>query len=451
MEGRQSALMLARLKPLDSLLKYGVAAIILAVLLYPKFPLLRVPGISVSVRLEDLVILFVFLVWLAISFNIKTFFKDKINLAICLFFVVGFISVAAGIFLTDTVEPSVGLLHWGRRVEYLSVFFIAISGVRKKEDLYFYLKLFVIVLVLAFFYGLGQRYFKIPIITTQNQEYARGIALRWHEGAHLVSTFAGHYDLASFLILLFPTLYLFVFAGAQSLKKFIKTTHPVITRLIFLVTILMGLWLLTQSASRISLVSYLGSSVLALILAGKKKFIPVILLLSFIFASFSMNLIDRYLNFLNVYAQTSVYELPEETPPPPPEPVEDRSTSIRLNVEWPRAIRALTKNPVTGTGYSSITLATDNDYLRMLGETGILGSVSFWIMFGSIILLILKKFPKADAPEGLFVIGVFSAIFGVLLNMVFIDLLEASKFAIAFWLMLGISVGALRLKDGKEA
>lgn len=441
--------MLTHLKPLN-FLKYAVAAIILSVPLYPKFPFLRIPQVSVSIRLEDFVILFAFLLWLATSFDVKTFFKDRLNLAIILFFAVGFVSVFAGIFLMDTVEPHVGMLHWARRVEYLSVFFIGISAVKRKEDLYFYLKLLVIVVVLAFLYGLGQRYFKIPIITTQNQEYARGIALRWREGAHLVSTFAGHYDLASFLILLLPTFYLFLFAKSESLKKFIKNSHPAVVRLVFLVVVLMGLWLLTQSASRISLLSYLESSVLALILAGKKKFIPAVLILSFIFVGSSMNLIDRYLNFLSVYAQTSIYNLPEETPPPPPEPPEDRSTSIRLNVEWPRAIRALAKNPITGTGYSSITLATDNDYLRMLGETGVFGFVSFWTMFGSIILTILDKFPRREEPEGLFLIGIFSAIFGILLNMVFIDLLEASKFAITFWLMLGLGVGMLRLKYGKE-
>ena len=118
-----------------------------------------------------------------------------------------------------------------------------------------------------------------------------------------------------------------------------------------------------------------------------------------------------------------------------------------MNVEWPRAIRALTKNPITGTGYSSITLATDNDYLRMLGETGLLGFGSFWLAFGLIILTIIKKFPKAEGPETLFIIGVFSAISGVLLNMVFIDLLEASKFAIAFWLILGFVVGLVKDYD----
>lgn len=436
--------MLALLRRRRSFLKYGVASLILAVLLYPKFPFVTIPGVAVSVRLEDFVIFGVFVVWL-FNVDFKEFFKNRINIAIIMFLMAGAVSTFAGVFLTNTVVPQAGFLHWARRVEYLAMFFIGASVVRSRDELNFYIKLLVIVILLAFFYGVGQRYFNIPIITTQNQEYARGIALRWSEGSHLVSTFAGHYDLASYLILLFPTLYLFLFAKGQALKKFIPDTKIIITRVLLLTTVVMGLWLLTQSASRISLVSYLGSSLLALIIAGKKKFIPVVLILTFIFSLTSGNLVRRFFNIVSVYAQGE--ELPEETPEPVPPPPEDRSTSIRLNVEWPRAIRALIKNPLTGTGYSSITLATDNDYLRMLGETGIIGFFSFWNFFGLIIIYILKSFPKAESPEALFVVGTFSALFGVLLNMVFIDLLEASKFAIILWLMLGFVVGILGARN----
>ena len=54
-----------------------------------------------------------------------------------------------------------------------------------------------------------------------------------------------------------------------------------------------------------------------------------------------------------------------------------RSGEIRFNVEWPRAITAFSKNPLLGTGPGSITLATDNDYLRSLGESGLLGFITF--------------------------------------------------------------------------
>jgi len=423
----------------NKLLKYGVAAILLMVPLYPKFPFLRLPGVQVAVRLEDFVVLIVLIIWvLSVLPRLRSFLKDKNVSLILLFFAIGLVAIFGGIYLTKTVEPYIGLLHWARRVEYLSLFFIGASSLGRKEDLYFYLKILLIVVVIVFFYGIGQKYFNVPVITTQNEEYSRGVALRYMDGTHLVSTFAGHYDLASFVILIFPSLYLFLTSPKETLKKFIPDTHHLLTRGIVFVISLMSLWLLVQTASRISLASYLVSSVFALILMQRKKFIPLILILSFVFAALSSNLVDRYLNIIDVYAQEAT-----TMPTPLPIPiVEDRSTSIRLNVEWPRALRALTKNPLTGTGYSSISLATDNDYLRMLGETGILGFLSLMLILGNIALTLLKALPKAinALPENQFLVGLFAALPGIALNMVFIDILEASKFAIMFWLLSGFAV-----------
>lgn len=419
-----------------SLLKYVVAAILLAVPLYPKFPLFRIPGVPVSIRLEDAVIAVGFIVYiLAVLPNIKkivasTYFKGAI-----LFFAIGLLGVLSGIFITETVVPHVGFLHWARRIEYISVFFMGYASIRKPKDVYFYIKLLFVVIVIAFFYGVGQKYFNVPIITTQNEDYARGVALRYRPEAHLVSTFAGHYDLASFLILTLPLLYLFITSPNETLKRLIPDTKPLLSRAGIVLVSAMGLWLLMQTASRISIVSYLGSACLALILVNRKKFIPLVIVVSFVFALFSTNLVARYLNIITVYATEEVVE--ESVV------VEDRSTSIRLDVEWPRAIRALQKNPLTGTGYSSITLATDNGYLRMLGETGVMGFIAFFTFLGSIILIIFNSVINKinSTPEYQFKIAVIASLFGVFLNMVFIDILEASKFALLFWLIMGFAAG----------
>lgn len=425
------------------ILKYAVSALILAVPLYPKFPFIRLPQTAVSIRLEDFLVFAVLVVWfIAVLPKLKSILKNKITQSVILFLVVALVSLIFGIMITKTVIPHVGILHWVRRVEYLSVFFIGLYSIKSMKDLYFYIRVLFVVIPVVFIYGVGQRYFNLPVITTQNQEYARGIALRWMPGSHLVSTFAGHYDMASFLILLFPSLYLFLFAKRDTIKSLFPGTPVVLSYITMLILVLMSLWLLMQAASRISIVSYLGTSCLALLLMNRKKFIPLVIVVSIVFAAFSSNLIDRYLNIVNVYAQGEVVETA---------PVEDRSTSIRINVEWPRAIRALNKNPITGLGYSSITLATDNDYLRMLGETGIFGFLAFILVLGNIVLEMFKKFPKPGSvlAEDLFLAGIFAAIPGILLNMVFIDILEASKFAIVFWLVMGFGVYiAINKKNG---
>jgi hypothetical protein len=228
--------------------KYCVAAILLAVPLYPKFPFLRIPGTFVSIRLEDLIIAFGALLLLIEIFpKIAIFLKDKLNQSVILFLTIGLLSLTSAIFITKTVPPHIGFLHWARRVEYFVPLFLGLIAIRKnRKNLGFYFKIVLIVVFFTFVYGLGQRYLNWPIIITQNEEYSKGVALRWIAGSHISSTFAGHYDLATFLVLVLPI----VVSAVLLLKnKKIKAT--------LVVVFLFGLWLLVVSASRVSLVSWL--------------------------------------------------------------------------------------------------------------------------------------------------------------------------------------------------
>lgn len=442
---------------LKKYLKYLSAIVLLAIPLYPKFPLINIPNTYVSVRLEDFVLLIVSVViFLIILPNIKSFLKDDLIRAMLLYLLVGGVSLLSGIFLTKTVTLNLGILNWLRRVEYFTPFFLGFLAMKhNRKDLEFYLKIIVLVVVISFAYGLGQRYFSFPVIITQNEEYSKGVALRWIPGSHINSTFAGHYDLASFLVLVMPIIItsIFILKGNW-------------TRIILSLTALSGMWLLVNTASRISFVSYILSVIISLVIVKKYKAIVVVFVLSLIFILSSSNLISRYvrifdvikekimINYIfepvkNVYAQQnfptnypSKRDLVVLTPTPLPV-FEDRSTSIRLNVEWPRAMRAMFKNPLLGTGFSSITLATDNDLLRALGETGILGLLSFLLIFLIIFKKIINSFPLDNNYRGVelaFYAGLAGSIPGIFINALFIDIFEASKLAIIFWLLMGFLV-----------
>lgn len=454
----------------DSFLKYGLAAILLAVPLYPKFPFLRIPGTYVSIRFEDFLIAVVsFIALIYFLPQIKEILNTKLVRSIILFLLIGFLSVISAVFLTKTITPYLGVLHWIRRIEYFIPFFIGLLYFRSKNNdpnlLEFFLKILMVVVMIAFIYGFGQKHFNWPVIITQNEEYSKGIALRWVPGSHINSTFAGHYDLATFLVLLLPIFISLFFIVPKKL-----------TKIILLGVIFSGLWLLVNAISRISVVSYLLATSLALILLKKYKEILVVVLISVVFFGFSSDLLARYtriievtykkiapqIKLINLLPNYEVYaqELPQKrvkksTPAPTPTPVpvfEDRSTSIRLNVEWPRAIRAFTKNPLLGTGYSSITLATDNDFLRLLGEVGILGFSAFILILLRIGLLFKKTLPLIENYKGVklaFMAGIYGATAGILLNAIFIDVFEASKFAIILWLLMGFAVSMERIKTNE--
>ncbi|EKD53160.1 MAG: hypothetical protein ACD_61C00127G0001, partial [uncultured bacterium] len=117
----------------------------------------------------------------------------------------------------------------------------------------------------------------------------------------------------------------------------------------------------------------------------------------------------------------------------------DISTNIRLNVEWPRAMRAFYKNPFLGTGYSSITLATDNDYLRALGETGLLGLLSFLALLLGIGKFLFAQLKKVSGIDKIIIVSALGIFISFLTTATFIDVFESSKIAILFWAFMGLA------------
>lgn len=124
----------------------------------------------------------------------------------------------------------------------------------------------------------------------------------------------------------------------------------------------------------------------------------------------------------------------------------DLSFTTRFQGEWPNAMTAFKRNVVFGSGYGSVSLAVDNNYLRTLAEVGVLGFVSFVSIFIGLVIYIRKVLPLVDTkPLKSFVIGFCAGILGLAINAAFIDVFEASKVAFVFWLLTGSVVGILHL------
>lgn len=449
--------------------KYLIAAVLVIIPLLPKFPLLRVPGTYVSIRFEDILMLVLALVLIPkIVIDFKSLWKDRIIRAFGIFFALTLVSLISGVFITETATLKFSFLHWARRLEYIIPFlavYLLTPKDKIRERLVFYFKILIIDMIILFVYGFGQRYFGLPIIITQNEEYSKGVALWWTPGAHINSTFAGHYDLSAFIVLVIPMILgaIFVFKN-----KLIKLVLSVVSG--------MGLWLLISSVSRSSQLTYLFAVTVSFFLLKKFKAWLVVIAISLACMLMSGGLYARfaqglkvlyehvttgakfsYLGNFTVKADEVVLDVGgRATPTPAPitsKIVKDVSIAIRYNVEWPRAIRAFTKNPLLGTGYSSIDLATDNDYLRMLGETGILGFLAFILVLGNVTAPIIKSLfiqNRFDPFEKCFLFGLLGGLLATLASALLIDVFEASKFAISFWLFMGLGVVLVKSKDNEH-
>lgn len=257
--------------------------------LYPKLPLVDVKNTWVYVRVEDFFVLGAFILWGALFYKKKATLNTPLTLPILGFWIMGVLATIHGVIIifptVANVFPNVALLSFLRRIEYMSLFFIAFSSVRGKWLLPWATVILMGTLFSASVYGLGQKYFSLPAYLTMNEEFAKGVPIQLSSLSRVPSTFAGHYDFAAFLVLVIPI--------AVSVLVTIRSwTLKVITLFI----IGLGSLALVMTVSRISLVA-LGIS-LGIVLATRSRtfllyMIPLVIISLVTFIRFAPTIIDR--------------------------------------------------------------------------------------------------------------------------------------------------------------
>ena len=457
-------------------------------------------------------------------------FKNPLFWLVAAYLGVGAISGITAIFIIKTIPmESIHImkwgLHWVRRIEYFFPLFLFYDGFKNKAHFKNLIQVLTIVVLAAAIYGFGQKYAQWPVYSTMNREFAKGWRLVLTDHARVPSTFAGHYDLAAFLVLVLPLTMGAVFYSKSLLGKMSGWT-----------VFVLGYTLLILTASRTSYLALVGSVIplfcFYIYVLGWKKTLPKVLIMT-VFGTITFlafgDLSGRFsqvisLSKINGYISNNIFHLDQKTPQRyvnltdqlalvadktdvPPTLVRsdgsgnqggtgeeatessipsdvynetpDLSTSIdangvvrviskpriysdaaityglssaiRFDALWPRAIAGFKKNPLLGSGYSTLVKiqltdfteaeSTDNDYLRALGETGLLGFVSFYGLITYAGFLLWKNLKSKDFYEGKAVLAaVLAGILGLLINAVYIDVFEASKVALVFWGLIGASL-----------
>lgn len=505
----------------DHILEYLSIILIIVLPLYPKIPLTDIlPGYIVRIRLDDILVAAAFTVWLIWLVRKKVTLKNNpLFIPILIYILVGFASTLSALFITKTVplDPlHVGklYLHFFRRIEYFSVFFILFSSIKSLSQIKKYLFIMAIVFLVVSLYGFGQKYLYWPAFSTMNREFSKGVRLYLTEHARVLSTFGGHYDLAAYIMI-----FLTLFIPLISIVK--KWAH----KIFFLIVSLCGFWLLILTVSRTSFIAYLVSITVVFALLTSKKgwlwalanWLVIISISIAIMLSFG-DLSDRFAHILKLDKFKSSFVLKpfkkeppkgsgvayleigskSDIPPSMEKPITgvqsarpadvyedigeygstssgvpatlaarpriysqtavdyDLSTGIRLDYTWPQAIKGFNKNPLFGSGYSTLTKrniedfteaeSTDNDFLRSLGETGLLGFLAFFGIIGYLLWQAAKNFQKIVDPFfATIVAALIAATIGLLVNAIYIDVFEASKVAYAYWILVAILLAITKL------
>ena len=477
--------MLQKIFKNSQLLRPLLAILILAIPLYPKFPLYGFEKTYVSIRLEDFLVAFTVLILFIHQIkNRFSLFKHPISKLFIAYFIAISVSTFTAIAIYKTDPTSILLLNVLRRFEYMSLFFITIAAIKSKDDLK-HMSIFALIATLGVsVYGYGQKYFQFPVVSTMNSEFSKGQLLTLTTWTRINATFAGHYDLAVYLSVILIIIGAFIILQKHWYQK-------VFISIIWLI----GFQILTFTAARTSMIALWGAGILGLLLIRKYLWIiPLSAIVVFsIFNSKDLNqrllatIPTIHLSFpSNLRPAPTIIPTPTPTPPPiaiithpiVPGKIEptltptptifhhgtqetypavdvdagvSRSGEIRFNVEWPRALNALKKNPLVGTGLGSITLATDNDYLRALGESGLLGFITFAAIIGYFFVITLPLiFSKHQTTAEKYSLIFLTATIAMLANAIFIDTFEASKTAFLFWIMMGIYYQNLELCSKKH-
>jgi len=472
---------------------------ILFIPLYPKIPLLDIRNTWVYIRVEDFLVAACGVIFLFQWLRNKATIKTPLTIPIIIFFVIGGISTLHAIVFIFPVLydlfPSLAILHYVRRIEYIMLFFIAFSAMKKKQYVTPVVVTLVITLLIVFVYGICQKLFGFPAFLTMNEEFAKGIPLRLSALARIPSTFAGHYDLAAYLVLVIPIIGSMIFAYRHLREK-----------LILFFAAFCGFILLLLTASRVSFGVFILAISCMLVLQKQKKFIIPVIILSIFVLQFFQGISQRFTNTIsqvdvvvdartgkpvgvasenqldtgivvedilstgeNLPRGSGYISLPGQQNSSTVRQISyiksadnsgtqsaqvtnmegnfvikkvlayDVSFTTRFQGEWPRAFNAFQRNIFLGSGYSSISLATDNDYIRMLGEVGILGFLAFVLIFVVYGIAVYRLIPKVDDIRvKSLVLGISAGLFGLGLNAVLIDVFEASKVAFTMWILIGV-------------
>lgn len=513
--------------------------------LYPKFPLMSLNNTHISIRLEDLYVGLMSFVFGIQILRKKVVFNRFFLKYILIFWVICICSFVLNAFVTKKITfMNQGLLHTLRRVEYMLPFFIAyaafisekmadIKGAFIKQlDKYVYLVLTIVLLVCL--YALGQKsselfqpvrnffqsifeantgiistvayyifkFFDFPAVQTMNAEFAKGELLILTPFARVSSTFAGHYDLAAYLVFFIPMLAAYIVRGTHRVRSIVTYALAILT-LIF-------------TASRISFGAFVASIVLFGVYTRKWKLLFGTILLTSILMYTNSDMTQR---FRDMFQQRQVFENTrtgeeiinqdesKQTLPAGSQFIRsgtgssistnskalndykqelirkeidearkggriisqqeaadivakkyindfkdivvknvvagDTSLATRTQVEWPRAWSAFLSNPLLGAGPSSITESTDGDIFRWLGETGLLGAGLFIFILAHLFLHIYRHSLKTHSHDRYLFIGICAGMIALAVNSTLIDVFEASKIAFTFWTVMGLVIAAI--------
>lgn len=431
------------------------------IVLFPKISIVSVPGTYIGIRGEDLFLALFLLEFLLKYFVFKYDFSmpsaiRKISNIFFLYVLACLLSVFFGI-LNGTVEsPLLGLLYAFRKFEYFSLIYVALvlfSGkntCKSNQQLRRFIDLSTVAIIAI---GVLQ---KLGLVGA----FSLGVYSPIFT-SRIMSTFSGPYEFSGYLLLITP-LYVYELFKKQ---KYIKSSF-------YLIMIVYGIYL-TQSRTSLvvfgvivilegfrlsrsrALLMIIGSLILVLIMLGGGLFKGAISAQSSSPATSSAERFES-LNLSEMATETKyAWDIKDfktyQEVGPSREGLHgsDDSYSVRL-AKWFNLLDGFFQHPFLGLGLSATGEAVDGNYIRLLAESGVVGTALWAIVYFEIYVEARKRLIR----QSLLATVTYYGLISLFLGAVFIDVFESSKIAMTFWFFAGwmlsnIETSSVENEDGK--
>ncbi|OIP97878.1 hypothetical protein AUK40_02375 [Candidatus Wirthbacteria bacterium CG2_30_54_11] len=407
-------------------MEYAVQIFLFLVIVLPKLAFIAVPGSGVGIRWDDFAVallgLFT-LVQLIRHPSSRALLKDRISLIFLTFLAWSLTVTLAAVALGKVPNTSVGLLYWGRLVQFYLVYLLARLGVWDRKAVKQLAWLFSSAVVLVMLYAWGQVAGIVPYFSTLTSLLPMSEVNFLNTGV-VMSTFGGHYDFGIFLVMVLS----FTLSGVFYCIRNAKILHWTrkMKALVFFGCAAVSvsafvLLILTRSRS-----AYIA--LVAVIFVLGLMYQPILIALSAVISAIlgllffqgKLSTFQRLVSFGQSY-----YAI-------------DMSTYERLQ-KWMAVARDITiVSLFTGHGLSSLGPAVDGYYVRTLGETGMIGLSIFCLLLVAVFrqLLTLRK-GKAGITT-FFAEGVMLSLIAIATQAVFIDTFVSSKVMYVFWILVAV-------------
>lgn len=342
---------------------FGFSVLIVSMLFSPELEVANLPQHAVAVRIEDFLLFAVFFAWLAKVAMLKgtgLFKKTPLNLPIALFIVTCLLSTLIGM-ATGTVKgtgPSFFILKY---VEYFLLYFMFVNVLEDEKQKRHFLNCALATCLIVCLYTLSQYGQRERVGAPFEGEYAEPASL----GGYL-------------LFMMGVVLGLWLYTGSKPLKFFLSLLLLLLPAALVVTT------------SRASFLSIPPLYLTILWLTKRKKAILILLLLLSPLLIYTL-VPPRIIEFTKSAFTGATFQ------------IGGRAFKVGYSAAgrlwmWKNAFNTLKQNPILGMGVTGVGIV-DNQYIRYLGETGVLGlSIFFWLLL-RIFLMAHRTFHLSQENE----------------------------------------------------